>query len=312
MKLRPWLQLIRLPNLFTAAADIFAGYWLATQRVAISPQFIAGLITSMGLYAAGIIFNDIHDVEIDRAERPARPLPSGRISIRSAWRGAITIVVLSLAAALAAAHLSSCSIATKQTCPLAIVNSPIVYLWPALLVTILLYDFALKATILGPIAMGACRILNFTLGLALVPDRFTQFSLPLILVLAAFWLYVASLTYFGRDEAGQSSRGRLTLGFIGILLSLLVLGAVCITESDFNAFTSILWLALLIHLFRVCRRVIRTPSPAFMQYAMKTLILGIVVFDAVIASTAAGWTAGLCVLALLLPTIIFGRWLYST
>ena len=42
----------------------------------------------MVLYAAGMALNDLFDLEIDRAERPARPLPSGRVSPAfAAWIG---------------------------------------------------------------------------------------------------------------------------------------------------------------------------------------------------------------------------------
>ena len=34
----------------------------------------------MAIYAAGIVLNDVFDYEIDRVERPGRPLPSGRVS----------------------------------------------------------------------------------------------------------------------------------------------------------------------------------------------------------------------------------------
>ena len=82
--LRPWCQLVRLTNVFTAAEDILAGYWLATQSLAWSWRLGCLLAASAALYSAGIVLNDLRDIEIDRAQRPDRPLPSGRILPRHA------------------------------------------------------------------------------------------------------------------------------------------------------------------------------------------------------------------------------------
>ena len=39
-------------------------------------------------YSAGMVLNDVFDIELDREEQPYRPLPSGRIPLSSArWLG---------------------------------------------------------------------------------------------------------------------------------------------------------------------------------------------------------------------------------
>ena len=49
---------------------------------------------SMILYASGTALNDVFDIEVDRAERPGRPLPSGRVSVRSAaWLGGLGLLL---------------------------------------------------------------------------------------------------------------------------------------------------------------------------------------------------------------------------
>jgi hypothetical protein len=63
---------------------------------------------------------------------------------------------------------------------------------------------------------------------------------------------------------------------------------------------------------RVALRTIRNPQPRFVQYAMKTFILGLIAVDAVIASASHGWPVGVILLALLLPAGLLGRWVYST
>ncbi len=77
--IRPWLQLIRLPNVVTAAADSLAGWLLATGSLGEPWRWLPLVVSSMVLYASGTMLNDVFDFEIDRLERPGRPLPSGRV-----------------------------------------------------------------------------------------------------------------------------------------------------------------------------------------------------------------------------------------
>src|SRR5215218_9701029 len=88
MPIKPYLQLIRLPNVFTAAADSLAGWLLVSGSLEAPARWLPLVAASMVLYAAGIALNDVFDYAIDLEERPARPLPSGRVSRRfAAWLG---------------------------------------------------------------------------------------------------------------------------------------------------------------------------------------------------------------------------------
>src|SRR6516165_7659972 len=79
MALKPYLQLVRLPNVFTAAADSLAG-WLLVEGGFDGPgQWVPLVLASACIYAGGIVLNDVFDYEIDRVERPGRPLPSGKV-----------------------------------------------------------------------------------------------------------------------------------------------------------------------------------------------------------------------------------------
>src|SRR5581483_11719795 len=88
MAIKPYLQLVRLPNVFTAAADSLAG-WLLVRGTFDEPRRWLPLVAaSMATYAGGIALNDVFDYEADLRERPSRPLPSGRVSRRFAgWLG---------------------------------------------------------------------------------------------------------------------------------------------------------------------------------------------------------------------------------
>src|SRR5437667_10407683 len=93
-RLRAYAQLVRLPNLPTALADIC----LAALALAVQPpagDLVEGfpgvrlallLLASACLYSAGMVWNDYFDQEQDKHERPSRPLPSGRVKPAEAVR----------------------------------------------------------------------------------------------------------------------------------------------------------------------------------------------------------------------------------
>lgn len=60
---------------------------------------IVGLTMAAVLNAASNALNQIYDLEIDRVNKPKRPLPSGRLSLRNAW--IFTWVTYAIALALA-------------------------------------------------------------------------------------------------------------------------------------------------------------------------------------------------------------------
>ncbi len=68
-----YLQLIRLPNVVTAAADSLAGWLLVTRLARRTPRNgFPSWPPSMVLYASGIMLNDVFDFEIDQ-RRTAGP-----------------------------------------------------------------------------------------------------------------------------------------------------------------------------------------------------------------------------------------------
>ncbi len=88
--LRSYLALVRLPNVFTAMADVAMGFLFVQSRGwQWDPWWdswtLATLLAASGLlYMAGMVLNDVFDLETDRHERPDRPLPSGRIPLTTA------------------------------------------------------------------------------------------------------------------------------------------------------------------------------------------------------------------------------------
>src|SRR6185437_12012715 len=57
---------------------------------------LIGSIMAAVLNAGNNALNQIYDLEIDRVNKPKRPLPSGRLSIPDAWRFTIVTYVIAL------------------------------------------------------------------------------------------------------------------------------------------------------------------------------------------------------------------------
>ena len=145
-----WAELLRLPALFTVPGDALAG--AAATAAAPNSRTLLAIGSSLCLYEAGMALNDWADREEDAAERPHRPLPSGRIHPAAA---------LSTACALTGAGLA---LATCAGRPALAVAAP-------LAATVWAYDLALKHTPAGPVAMAAARGLDLLLGAAATTGR---------------------------------------------------------------------------------------------------------------------------------------------
>jgi 4-hydroxybenzoate polyprenyltransferase len=306
--MKRWLayaQLVRLPNVFTAFADIGLGV-LASGGGSGLWWVAAGLLflASGCLYSGGMVWNDYFDLDQDRRERPFRPLPSGRVTRKAAfWLGTGL-----LASGLLATSAFGVIDAPKGWAPLVLAA--------CLAVAILLYDGWLKRTWAGPLAMGTCRFLNVLLGWSLAAAAGWPWAVGFHLALVV-GLYIIGVTWFARTEA-RTSRKALLAGAAGFLL-LALLVAVPVPTGAAGAVpwqaTSPLFIYLLVGLgFLVgwpVRRALARPAPERVQAAVKRAILGLVVLDAVLATALVGGV-GLVLLILLLPALYLGRWLYST
>jgi len=305
MSLRAYAQLVRLPNLPSALADICLG---ALVMQALPPRWLPFgllLLASACLYCAGMAWNDYFDVEQDRRERPGRPIPSGQVTLGQAARLGTGLLAAGVILALLAGWSQQLFDGSAQLAPglLALV----------LVGTILLYDGPLKHTWAGPAAMGSCRLLNVLLGVA-TAGAAADWPRGLYLAVVV-GLYIAGVTWFARTEARLSNRlalqGAAALMLASLLLALPLPVFVAVDAS------SVLFPYLLVLFgfglgFPVCRAIAR-PTPTNVQDAVKRSLMGLIVYDAILASSQAG-TLGLSILVLLAPSLYLNRraWLYAT
>ncbi|WP_433340164.1 SCO3242 family prenyltransferase [Streptomyces sp. CA-253872] len=185
-RLGAWAELLRVSALFTVPGDAVAG--AAASGVGRPRTTALAIGCSLCLYEAGMALNDWADRAEDAAERPHRPLPSGRITARAA---------LLAAGALTAAGLA---LAARASRPALLVAS-------ALAGTVWAYDLRLKHTPWGPLAMGAARGLDVLLGAAAQPGARTRSALAAASTLTA---HTTAVTAVSRHEVrGGSVRAPL-------------------------------------------------------------------------------------------------------
>ncbi|MEU2130165.1 SCO3242 family prenyltransferase [Streptomyces sp. NPDC018352] len=180
--LRTYAELVRAPAAITVPGDVVAGA-LAAGRPGI--RRTTGLAaSSVALYWAGMALNDWADRAEDAAERPERPIPSGRLTPRAALATAIGLTGAGLGlAALAGGRRTL----LRRTLPLA--------------ATVWAYDLGLKSTPLGPAAMAAARALDVLHGTG--PGRAAA-ALPAATAVAAHTFAVTRLSRHEVDGAPTS------------------------------------------------------------------------------------------------------------
>jgi geranylgeranylglycerol-phosphate geranylgeranyltransferase len=87
--IQAWIELLRLGNLVMIVVAVGVGAYLAGGTGAVPRGALAGF--ALALVAAGInVLNDFLDLEIDRVNRPDRPLPRGAVG-REPARAAFVI-----------------------------------------------------------------------------------------------------------------------------------------------------------------------------------------------------------------------------
>jgi 4-hydroxybenzoate polyprenyltransferase len=221
--IKSWIQLLRVPNLFTVPGDPLAGFVLACLAIpgeCAPPVYKPILLPfiSLLLYASGLILNDYFDFEEDRLERPSRPLPSGRITPFSALYVGLILAICGILIAF------SIGIVTGM---LSII----------LVLFILGYNAYFKSLLLiGPLSMGLCRGFSFLLGSGSFGWK-GIFNLPVISTFICLSLFIASITHIASKETMAYEEG----GFRWIpliiiscwILALLLIGHVYTYPSKF-------------------------------------------------------------------------------
>jgi 4-hydroxybenzoate polyprenyltransferase len=305
-RLLAFAQLMRLPNVFTAFADIALATCAGVAVLGEVPgSFWASAVllalASGCLYLAGMVWNDVFDRAEDAEARAFRPIPSGRVSVRTA---AVLGVALLTVGLLFAAMAGLPGNAEWNSGPL--------WYAVAIVVAVLAYDGGLKRTPAGPVAMASCRFLNVLLGLSALPEAALDAGMRLHLA-GVVGIYIVGVTWFARTEEGRSNRRQL-LAAAGVIALSLVFALVLRAKLPSGSGTILFPYLLVLFGFLIGRpvaRAVSSPGPREVQAAVKRCVLGLVVLDAVLAAAFVG-LPGLAILLLLPPALAIGKWVYST
>lgn len=282
------IRLGRVSNLPTVWTNALAGVVLAGGSLAAAHLLLLFFAVSLA-YVGGMFLNDAFDAEIDRRERPERPIPAGRVTREA--------VIAAGSAMLAASVLGLGMIGFSRGTGL----------WPglagiALAGLIVLYDWHHKGNPLSPVVMGLCRVLVYVAAGVCVTH-----PLPAALWIGAALLlcHLIGLTYAAKQE-NLSEPGHLWPLFF--LAAPLAYGLVlAVAQPPAAIFLAALAAAVVVSLAFLRRR-----RPGDVPRAVMTLIAAISLLDAMLI--AGQGRAGLAVVAAFgfVLTLVLQRYVRGT
>ncbi|SIS08971.1 UbiA family prenyltransferase [Natronorubrum daqingense] len=268
-----YAELVRVPNLFTAPPDVILGAALVSAAgagVDVVPMRIVGLaIASTFLYAGGTTLNDAFDAPEDEHERPDRPIPSGRVSRRTAFALGTSLLALGFVVAFVATGVSGGLVAGL------------------LAAAIVVYDGWAKGTAAGFLTMGATRGLNVVLGTTAGAVSLLSLPASALLVPLVVAGYIAAVTGMAASETVGGNRGAVLLAIGAVLGSVLAVGGFHVSAGSGTLETATglaFAVAFLWWVGRPLRAAVSDPTPATVGPAVGACVLGLVLLNAAFAA----------------------------
>lgn len=281
--LKPYLQLTRPANLVTAVADILAGMAIAQFTFSsFSPVYL--VLSTLGLYGGGVVMNDVFDAQLDSIERPERPIPSGKVPLKSAVLLGISLLFFGI---FMAAMYS--------------VTSGMIAIVVAML-TILYNRIAKHHVFFGPLTMGLCRGGNLILGMSVLPESIQKWGFIALLPIA----YIGAITLISQDEVHGGKKRTL---YIAAALYLMVLTAqLTVAQQQGNILFALPFVLLHASLIgRPLWNAIQNPVGPMIGKAVKSGVISLIVMNASWCVAFGLWPLALAVLALLPLSILLAK-----
>ena len=295
--LMAYLQLMRPANILTAIADILAGFAISGAAIQIidsgngwfyipdAGDLALLIVSAAGLYGGGVVLNDFFDADLDKAERPERPIPSGRAS----KGGAFVLGAILLSVGIQAAVFVSLA-------------SALLAIAIALLAVI--YDaYGKHHELLGPLNMGLCRGANLLLGMSVSSAALGE----LWFISAIPVIYIAAITTVSRGEVHGSEGDSLRVaGWLYSLVIILIAGLGF--HPYFQLRLSLPFLVLFGGLiFRALYQAQVTRQPKDIGKAVKYGVLALILMNAALAAGFTGWDYALLIVLLMPFSLALAR-----
>jgi heme O synthase-like polyprenyltransferase len=277
---KEYLQLVRLPGIFTAFSNVLIGYFFSfsfNSEIIFLPYLLA---TSGMLFCSGMIFNDYFDYNLDKKERSFRPLPSGKISKHNALLiGFIFLILANISASFLG--FDSLIISLILSC------------------IILFYNLKLKSiSFLGIFNLSLIRMLNILLGFSIIgiSFEFIQYLLPL-------GIFVVGISILAKNEIKSNLVIYKKLNKIIIIITIASVSILVINNFQFE---SLLFLGLFSFL--------SVYSLFFkkIQNQITVQLLSIILLDSILISFFVPLEFSILVSLLILPAFVISKKLYVT
>jgi 4-hydroxybenzoate polyprenyltransferase len=273
----PYLQLMRPANIVTAWADILAGFAVAGVSIDLYPKLAFLLLATTGLYAGGVVFNDVCDADLDAKERPERPIPSNKVTRQGANLLALSLFSLGIIASFQVSVISGIIAISIAGCAM-------------------LYDaFSKHYPVISPLNMGICRGGNLLLGMSVLPIALEKYWF------LAFFpiIYIAAITLLSQGEVHGGKKNQ-NLWAIFLLITVIV-GLIGLKFlANYNLLTAVPFIVLFS--WRVLLPFIKAaqePTADNIRIAVKAGILSLIVLNAAFVAGFSSLIYGGLVLMLL-------------
>lgn len=298
--LRALLELSRVSNLPTVWTNVLAAWIIASGADWRWTPALGWLLLGASLiYSAGMILNDACDAAWDRENRQERPIPSGRIGLKTVW-------VIGLLGLLSGYVLMVFAGGASWT------------ITALLVAAIVAYDAYHKPWAGSVVIMGACRtLLYLAAGSAMFADAKLTLVLSWVLCMTggALGLYVVGLSLVARAEGDARPRSPTGLGgLVAILAPLIIGGSLCASTvgsgpASYEWFVFLPCLVFAVWSIRALARMKKGGSA--IGQAVGLLLAGIPLIDAMFIATTSPNTA-LCFCALPPFLRLWQRWIAAT
>jgi len=282
---------MRPANIVTAFADILAGFAAAGGMIRLD-QILATpvglgwlLLSTLGLYGGGVVFNDVFDAPIDAQERPERAIPSEKISIKRAALLGTILLVMGIFGAFIVSTVSGGLAIGIAAC------------------AIFYNEKAKQSAVWGPLFMGVCRGGNLLLGCSINLAAVAQLWFLALIPIA----YIAAITLVSRGEVhgGDKKSGFIALGMIVLILISELLLALLPHYQLIKAIPVIILFAIAV--LPPFGKAAFNPSPEYIKKAIQRGVLSLILLNSAIAAGFAGFFTGALTLILLPASILLAK-----
>ena len=247
------------------------------------------IAATIGLYGGGVVFNDVFDADIDKIERPERPIPSGVVSKKSATVLAVVLLVMAIVAA---------SFVHEER----FASLPVLFAVIIAIAAVVYDKWGKHHNWLGPVNMGLCRGFNLLLGMSIIPESVLQYGWLGIFPV----IYIAAITMISRDEVHGGKR--ITLYAAAFLYSIVLITITCFAYLK----GQLLYAVWFIILFAVMiglplTKAIKDPVAKNIRQSVKAGVLAVILMNAAWAAAFGSIGLALIILCLLPVSILFAR-----